>query len=91
MLKMLFDLPLLIYLAVLWLASQKGVFWFFFIAIIMLGVSVDSVSKDFNKWDRLCLINYLISLMEEKKPLSDWRVLRNLWPNLSVHRLGGVA
>jgi hypothetical protein len=62
--KSLFDLPLQIYLAGPWLASQgRWVFWFLFIAVIILGVYVVPASEEFNKWNRLCLINHPSSLI----------------------------
>lgn len=42
-----------------WLGSQsRGVFWFPFIALAMVGIYVVPASKDLGKWDRLCLINH---------------------------------
>lgn len=90
--KILFDLPLQIYLAVTWLASQgRGVFWFLFSAVTMLCVYMVPASKDFNnKWDRLCLINHHISLMGEKELLRGRESLEKT-SDLSVHGLGEVS
>lgn len=78
--KILFDLVLQLYLAVPWLRSQsRGVFWFLFIAVMMLGVYVVPASKDLGKWDRLCLINHHnTSLMREKEPWRGGRVCERL-------------
>lgn len=45
-------------------SQSTGLFRFLFIAVLMLGVYVVPASKDLGEWDRLCLINHLISLTE---------------------------
>lgn len=65
--KILLDILLQIYLALPWLGSQsRGVFWFLFIVVMILGVYVVSASKDLDKRGRVCLTNHRsISLMRQ--------------------------
>lgn len=51
-------------------SQSRGLFRFLFIAVLMLGVYVVPASKDLGEWDRLCLINHLISLTE-REPQKD--------------------
>lgn len=57
-----------IYLALLWVGSQsREVFWFLFIAVMILCVYVVPASKDLDEWDRLFVINHHhISLKERR-------------------------
>lgn len=51
-------------------SQSRGLFRFLFIAALMLGAYVVPASKDLGEWDRLCLINHLISLTE-REPWKD--------------------